>query len=375
MKRSNITWLVGVSLVALLLGIFGLSFRLQATVLVRPNGDQAVEKYLQGFASVQPIDIHTHVFKVDSSFNEMLERLHLHLLDILVVEDMNPATKALEPQRSDALAVVRASPGHVALCTTFDAYKFADPDFARQTVRQINADFANGAVAVKIWKNVGMEIRRADGSFLMPDDPAFEPIYKDIAEHNHTLVAHLAEPDSCWKPINPANPDYGYYKLHPEWYMYMHPDHPKKERILAARDHILEMNPKLRVVGAHLGSMETDVDQIANRFDKFPNFAVDTASRVSYLTLQPREKVRAFLIKYQDRVIYGTDLQFGRQAMPTSLDQWRRTFAQEWRFFATDETFDWGGRKVRGLNLPKSVLLKIFHQNAVRWVPGIVAGD
>jgi predicted TIM-barrel fold metal-dependent hydrolase len=135
------------------------------------------------------------------------------------------------------------------------------------------------------------------------------------------------------------------------------------------------MNPKLRMVGAHLGSMETDVDQIAKRFDKFPNFAVDTAARVPYLMLQPRDKVTAFLIKYQDRVVYGTDLQFGREVTPTSLDQWRETFARDWRFFATDESFDWNGRQVRGLKLPESVLLKIFHQNAVRWVPGIVAGD
>jgi len=375
LKKSNITWLLGVGAVALLLGIFRLSFRLQATGTVRPEGDQAVEKYLQGFASVQPIDIHTHVFKVDSSFKEMLKRLHLHVLDILVVDDMNPAVKALEPQRSDALAVVRASPGHVALCTTFDPYRFADPDFVRQTVRQINGDFGKGAVAVKIWKNVGMEIKRADGAFVMPDDPAFEPIYKDIAEHDHTLVAHLAEPDSCWQSPKLAGLDYGYYKVHPQWYMYMHPDHPKKDRILAARDHILEMNPKLRMVGAHLGSMETDVDQIAKRFDKFPNFAVDTAARVPYLMLQPRDKVTAFLIKYQDRVVYGTDLQFGREVTPTSLDQWRETFARDWRFFATDESFDWNGRQVRGLKLPESVLLKIFHQNAVRWVPGIVAGD
>jgi predicted TIM-barrel fold metal-dependent hydrolase len=358
-----------------LLGIFRLSFRVQATATVRPEGDQATEKYLQGFASVQPIDIHTHVFKVDSSFKEMLKRLHLHVLDILVVDDMNPAVKALEPSRSDALAVVRASPGHVALCTTFDPYRFTNPDFVRRTVRQINEDFGKGAVAVKIWKNVGMEIKRADGAFVMPDDPVFEPIYKDIAEHNHTLIAHLAEPDSCWQSPNPASPDYNYYNEHPQWYMFMHPDHPKKDRILAARDHMLEMNPKLRVVGAHLGSMETDVDQIAKHFDKFPNFAVDTAARIPYLMLQPRDKVTAFLIKYQDRVVYGTDLQFDREATSASLDEWRETFARDWRFFATDESFDWNGQQVRGLKLPESVLLKIFHQNAVRWVPGIVAGD
>ena len=71
---------------------------------------------------------------------------------------------------------------------------------------------------------------------------------------------------------------------------------------------MLAAHPKLRVIGCHLGSMEHDVDEIAKRLDRYPNFAVDTAARVVNLMAQPREKVRAFLIKYQDRVLWGTDL-------------------------------------------------------------------
>jgi predicted TIM-barrel fold metal-dependent hydrolase len=112
------------------------------------------------------------------------------------------------------------------------------------------------------------------------DDPAFEPIYRDIASHNCTLIAHLAEPDSCWQPPNPASPDYSHYKEHPGEYAYVHPEWPSKAAILAARDYLLEQNPKLRVVGAHLGSMETHVDEIARRFDRYPNCAVDMAARI-----------------------------------------------------------------------------------------------
>jgi predicted TIM-barrel fold metal-dependent hydrolase len=154
--------------------------------------------------------------------------------------------------------------------------------------------------------------------------------------------------------------------------MYRHPDHPSKAAILAARDHLLALNPHLHVVGAHLGSMETDVDQIALRFDKYPNFAVDTAARVPYLMRQPREKVRAFLIKYQDRVLYGTDLGFGPEATAEVIGEWRETYARDWRFFATNDTFQVRGHPVHGIGLPRDVLVKIFHGNAVRWVPGII---
>jgi hypothetical protein len=79
-----------------------------------------------------------------------------------------------------------------------------------------------------------MEIKTKAGKYLMPDDPAFEPTYKDIAAHGRTVVAHLAEPNSCWEPPNPASPDYEYYKQNPQEYAYAHPEWPSKAAILAA---------------------------------------------------------------------------------------------------------------------------------------------
>lgn len=327
---------------------------------------------LRQFAALQPVDTHTHVFQASPAFHAMLQQLHLHVVDICVV-DTHSKRGLLATQVREASAVVHQNHGHAWLCTTFDPYKVNDADFAGQAVRQLNRNFAAGAVAVKIWKNVGMEIQRPDGKYIMPDDPVFAPIYRDIAAHHKTLIAHLAEPDSCWLPPNPASPDYSYYNEHPEWYMYRHPERPKKATILAARDHLLAEYPHLRVVGAHLGSMETDVDQIARRLDRYPNFAVDTAARVPYLMLQPREKVRAFLIKYQDRILYGTDLELlpGDHAQK-KLNWWRESYARDWRFFATDDVLDYNGHSVRGLALPAPVLRKIFHDNAVRWIPGVM---
>ena len=153
--------------------------------------------------------------------------------------------------------------------------------------------------------------------------------------------------------------------------MYLHPERPSKERILTARDRMLAKHPTLRVVGCHLGSMETDVDEIAKRFDRYPNFAVDTAARVSYLILQPREKVRAFLIKYQDRVLYAIDQELLPWQDPeTQLNTWEETYARDWKYFSTGETLLVGGpknrRQIQGLALPEPVLRKLFHDNAVR---------
>ena len=322
---------------------------------------------------MDPIDTHVHAFKTDPAFTELLARLRLHVLDICVA-DTHGIYGELSTELARAKDFVGANPGHARLCVTFDPFTFQHKDFAENTVKQLHQEFAEGAIAVKIWKNIGMELKTPDGKYVMPDDPAFEPIYREMAAENKTLVAHVAEPSSCWQPPDPNSPDYDYYKENPQWYMYLHPDHPRKETILAARDHLLAENPQLRVVGAHLGSMETDVDEIAKRFDLYPNFAVDTAARMEYLMLAPREKVRNFLIKYQDRVLYGTDLEFlNGEATPDALKDWQETYARDWKFLATDQKLQLRGRQIEGLNLPEPVLRRIFHDNAVRWIPGIAA--
>ena len=331
---------------------------------------------LRAFTSMEPVDTHAHVFKVDSDFYGFLRRLHMHLVDIVVATKGEGDFHTLDTKIEAAQAFVKGSNGQAVLCTTFDPFKFSDPNFADDAVRQLNRDFARGAVAVKIWKNVGMELKDQSGHFVMPDDPRLEPIYKDIAAQSKTLIAHLAEPDSCWQPPNKNSPDYSYYSEHPEWYMYNQLDHPRKATIIQARDHMLEENPKLRVVGAHLGSLETSLEEIGRRFYRYPNFAVDLAARSVYLTLQPREKARQFLIKYQDRILYGTDLSlYDRQNTATEEKEWEKQYATDWAFFSSDQTVDYRGRKVQGLALPPEVLRKLYHDNAVHWIRGVLPGS
>ena len=69
---------------------------------------------------------------------------------------------------------------------------------------------------------------------------------------------------------------------------------------MEARDNVLNKNPNLRFVGAHLASLEWNVDMIGDWLGKFPNAAVDLAERVSHLQLQAKdnwEKVRSFMME------------------------------------------------------------------------------
>ena len=331
----------------------------------------------QGPKSVQPsferIDAHAHIYKPAPEIYQMLCRLNLRLLNICVVDKYERGFEEAAPQQARALEVFRGSEGRAAWCSTFDPQDWESPGFAERVISQLDRTFADGAVAAKIYKSIGMELKSRAGNYLMPDDPVFDPILEALAVRNKTLFAHIAEPSAAWRPLDPASPHYSYYKENPDWHMYLHPERPSKEAILAARDRLVAQHPKLRVVGCHLGSMEDDVDEIAKRFDLYPNFAVDTAARVPDLMIQPRERVRAFLMKYQDRVLYATDLVVMPEDEPAgAVQRLEDEYARDWKYFATGETLEYRGQKIRGLALPKPVLRKLYHDNAVKWVPGIV---
>ena len=330
---------------------------------------------LKQFVALDPIDTHTHIYHPAQNFNAMLDRLNLRIIDILVMDDHGRKTSLAE-ERANAASVIEENRRRMVLCTTFDPYQFNSPDFANHAVDEMNKDFAHGAIAVKIWKNVGMQIKDAQGKYVLPDDPKFEPIYKDIADHNKTLIAHLADPNTLWAPPDPSADDYSYYmEEEPWWYMYKKPGVYSKEAILKARDHILELNPKLRVVGAHLGSLEANFDDLGAHFDRYSNFAVDTAGRIPYFEMMPRDKAIAFIVKYQDRLIYATDNdhEFYPESKSAQAEKdWEEAYANQWRYLATNDTVEYQGKPVQGLALPIPVLRKLYHDNALQWFPGML---
>ncbi len=156
--------------------------------------------------------------------------------------------------------------------------------------------------------------------------------------------------------------------------MYKHPGLPSYEDQIRARDNRLAKNPKLKFVGAHLGSLEWNVDSLAARLDKYPNFAVDMAARIVHLEVQAAknpQKVRDFIIKYHNRLLYATDLFVDENTKPVDAKRASHdTWMSDWKFFVTDETltskdFD---ASFKGLKLPKEVVDDIYKKNAESWL-------
>jgi predicted TIM-barrel fold metal-dependent hydrolase len=319
------------------------------------------------------IDAHIHFAAGHPDCERLLERLDVLALNVCVPTD---SAGGWRDQATAYRALAASAPRRFAWCTAFDLPRFDDPHYADRVIEGLAADIAAGAVACKIWKNIGMEVRHPDGAFFMVDDPLLDPILDYLQDQGLTLLTHIGEPLACWLPLDPANPHYGYYSAHPQWHMLGRSDFPPHADLIAARDRMVSRHPGLRVVGAHLGSLEHDVAEVAARLDRYPNFAVDTSARVRDLAVQSPAAVRSFLERYSDRVLFGTDmvmtgnlgvLEPGERA--GALARIEERYAAERRYFEASGVVRLIDRDVAALGLPELVLRPLFEGNARRWYP------
>ena len=323
------------------------------------------------FAGVRKYDAHVHANNQDPAF---LEQARADGFELLSINVDYPAFPSVELQHAAAVALADRDPERFHWATTFSMQGFDTRGWTDRANAGLAADVANGARAVKVWKNIGMVEKDADGELVMLDDPRLAPVAERIQQLGVPLIAHQGEPYNCWLPLEQMTTDNDreYFRNHPEYHMYLHPEMPGYEDLMGARDRFVAAHPQLQVVGAHLASLEYDVDRIAAFLDRFPNASVDLAARMSqvqYQSVRDRERVRDFFIRYQNRLLYGTDLTFGPDADP---EQFKReahaAWTADWRYLATGEAqrVEMIDADVPGLALPRAVIDKIYFANAVR---------
>ena len=331
--------------------------------------------YSEGdFASVLKIDSHIHIDSDDGIFEDQAAADNFVLIT-LGVDHSDSAS--VRKQYEDAFATVKKHPGRVFFGPTFffDTAGWGTEEWSRKIISQLDRDISAGAITVKVWKNIGMTVRDRNGRFIMIDDPGLDPVVNFIKSKGLPITGHLGEPRNCWLPLDQmtVRSDSNYFAKNPQYHMFIHPEFPSYEAQINARDNLLKKNPDLTFIGCHLGSLEWNVDSLALRLDRYPNMAVDMSARICHLEYQSskdRERVRNFIIKYQDRLLYGTDVGYSGSSNPDGFKKrMHNTWADDWKYFATDSemTSDKFDGKFAGLKLPREVIDKIYNGNAIKW--------
>jgi predicted TIM-barrel fold metal-dependent hydrolase len=327
------------------------------------------------FPSVKKFNSHVHINVFDSIFIKQAIADNFRFLTV----NVNSPSMPVDQQQDVALRLVRTFPETIFYSTAFSVKDFNSPGWQKHALEYLKRSFDSGAIAVKVWKNIGMELKDKNGKFVMIDDPVFDTIFDYIEKSDITLIGHLGEPRNAWLPVEKMTVagDKSYFAAHPEYHMFLHPEYPSYEDQINARDRMLEKHPHIRFVGAHLGSLEWSVDELAKRLDKFPSMAVDMAERISHFQYQAVtdwKKVHDFFIKYQDRLIYGTDEGVNAKKDPVEVSKLaHENWLRHWKFFTSGEKMKVPKveKEFNGLKLPKEVVDKIYLKNAEKWFPPI----
>jgi predicted TIM-barrel fold metal-dependent hydrolase len=326
---------------------------------------------MKDFSKVPKIDAHVHLNTSSTAWIELAKEDNFKLLSINVdYSDFNP----VEEQLAIAINHRKNFPDVFAFASTFHMKGWDNDEWVKNTIAYIDSTVKEGACAVKVWKNIGMEFRDKDSSLVMIDNPRFDAIFAHLRDINIPLIGHQGEPKDCWMPVKDMmiNDMKLYFGNHPHYHMYKHPDMPSYQDQVAARDRMLSRNRETNFMGAHIGSLEWSLDELGKFFDKFPNARVDLSARMSYMELQAANnynKTRSFFIKYQDRLIYATDNVEASGSDDNSFKQGMHDkWLADWKFLVTDSIMKGNDfeKKFKGLSLPKEVVNKIYRENALK---------
>jgi predicted TIM-barrel fold metal-dependent hydrolase len=264
---------------------------------------------------------------------------------------------------------------------------FVKPDFAAAVsdARGLEAGIADqvkwmeeaarlGAQGVKISKSLGMGQRTRDGRLLAVDDPRLDPIWETAGKLGLPVLIHTGDAEAFFRKPDGHNERYEEMLRNPKWVRYG--KEPSLGELFAQRERLLARHPRTNFIGAHFGMQEDDLTQVAALLDRFPNYYVDTAAVAHALGRQP-VTARAFFLRYQDRILYGSDGGYGLVADGPGWTP-QRLFRSYIEFFETSNEYIeyplWGsynqGRwRIYGLDLPGEVLEKIYALNAARLIP------
>jgi uncharacterized protein len=328
----------------------------------KPRSTLVVPQHPVPRAKFPVIDIHSHqpapisAAQFDTLVSQM-DGLNLRLLVNASGASGDPLVRSLAALRESR---------HRDRMVMFAQINFRDvgPGYGQRAAQQLEADVKAGAVGLgEIGKGFGLTARKADGSRLTLDDPELDPIWQTAARLTIPVLIHTADPQEFFQPLDYSNERWLEMALFQER-RYPASRYPSFETLMAERDRLFKKHPKTTFIAAHMGWHANDLGRLARMFDEMPNVYGEVGAVLYDLGRQPRT-AHDFLVKYQDRVLFGKD-----SYQPDEFPYFWRTFetADEYFDYYRDYHAFW---KLYGLALPDGVLRKLYYGNALKLMPGV----
>jgi predicted TIM-barrel fold metal-dependent hydrolase len=252
-----------------------------------------------------------------------------------------------------------------------DFSKIDDPDFAEYSANQLEESVKKGAQGLKVHKSLGLGVKEKDGGYLKVDTPKLDKVWAKCNELGIPVEIHTADPIAFFTPLDEHNEWLKVLIDYPNW-VFNKPEFYSYNELSQQRNNVIAKHKNTIFISAHLANIPENLQKLSEWLDMYPNFYVDIDARLCELGRQPYT-ARRFILKYQDRIMFGTD---GYKKTPINEEMYRL----HWRFLETDdEYFDIsnshtvvGYWRVYGLYLPDEVLEKVYYLNAKKIIPKVI---
>ena len=325
----------------------------------RPKSTLVVAEHAVPKAKYPVVDIHSHQTATADNMPQLIKEMDA--LNLRVLNNLSGGSGAPLKEKVDA---IRAS-AYKDRFTVFANVDFRGvaPGWGAKAAAQLEDDVRNGAIGLKIFKNLGMTATKADGTRIPVDDPELDPVWAAAGRLNIPVLIHVGEPPQFFEPPDFTNERWLELALFPSRRNY-DPSKVKFEQLIAERDRMFAKHPATRFIAAHFGYHGHDLTTAAALLDRLPNVYLEVAAVLYDFGRQPRTAA-AFFTKYQDRVMFGKDTYAPLE------------YPYYWRVFETgDEYFDYyrdyhAFWKLYGMDLPDAVLRKLYYGTALAVTPGL----
>ena len=269
----------------------------------KPRSTLVVPAHPVPQAKYPVIDVHSHHSRLTPAGYAQLVR-EMDALNLRVLVNLSGGTgEGLK----EMLATVAASPAPDRM-VVFANLDFSDvdaPGYGRRAAARLEADIAAGARGLKIFKNLGLSVKRANGARVPVDDAELDPVWAACARLKVPVLIHTGEPASFFDPVDVTNERWLELQVHPQRRRPAE-TFPAFETLMAERDRLFTKHRSTTFIAAHMGFHANDLGRLRRMLDAMPNVYVETGAILAELGRQPRF-AHEFFTAYQDRVLFGKD--------------------------------------------------------------------
>jgi predicted TIM-barrel fold metal-dependent hydrolase len=284
----------------------------------------------------------------------------------------------------ESMAVARATNGRLLPLCNLAFSGVGRPGWSEHAVESLDECKRLGGKGLKVAKYVGLGLTAPDGRLVPVDDPMLDVVFATAGSLGLPVLLHSGDPRAFFDAPTPDNERFEELSVHPGWSFHgVAPDGkpwPKWSELLDQFERRVARHPETTFVGAHFGNAAEDPDRVARMLDRHRNLVIDTAARVPEFGRHPAATMRSFFERYQDRILFGSDLGVSREGLvlgsggrtPGTRAESRTFFERHWAYFETrgmnmaHPTPIQGRWTIDGIGLPRAILAKLYAGNAVR---------